>query len=256
MNPQAPFAEVLAPDSWRTVDFISDLHLRPGEPATVSAWRGYLQSTPADALFFLGDLFEVWPGDDAAVVPGFEFDCAAVLREASALRPIYFMHGNRDFLLGGAFAEQAGLTLLPDPTVLSMHGARWLLTHGDELCLADTDYLRFRSQVRDPAWQRALLQRPLSERRALARDIRSRSEQHKQQTGAVWADVDTAEARRWLDRAGARTMIHGHTHRPASHDLGDGFDRVVLSDWDATAHPPRAQVLCLGPAGLQRVDQR
>lgn len=249
-------AELVAPASWRTVDLISDLHLQAEEPATVDAWRGYLETTPADALFILGDLFEVWVGDDAAAQPGFEADCAELLRRTAERLPVFFMHGNRDFLVGPAFAAQCGFTLLDDPTVLSLHGERWLLSHGDLLCLDDTDYLAFRAQVRTPEWQAAFLARPLAERRAIARGMREQSEARKHTPDMVWADVDAAAARGWLQQARAKTLVHGHTHRPGQHDLGDGCQRIVLSDWDVAVHPPRAQVLCLTPAGAQRVDIR
>lgn len=250
------FAELVAPAAWHTVDLLSDLHLQADEPATFDAWRGYLETTPADALFILGDLFEVWVGDDAAALPGFEADCAELLRRASAQRPVFFMHGNRDFLVGADFAARCGLTLLDDPTVLVLHGERWLLSHGDALCLEDTDYLKFRAEVRMSAWQQAFLAQPLETRRTLARSMRTQSEQRKSTPGMVWADVDADAARDWLARANARTLIHGHTHRPAEHALGDGLRRIVLSDWDAAAHPPRAQVLCVSAAEARRVDVR
>lgn len=250
------FAEIVAPAGWRTVDLISDLHLQASDPATFGAWQGYLETTPADAIFILGDLFEVWIGDDAAALPGFEAQCAEVLRTAVARRPIYFMHGNRDFLVGPAFAAQCGLTLLDDPTVLALHDRRWLLSHGDALCLEDTEYLRFRDQVRTPAWKKAVLARPIEERRALARSVRAQSEDRKQSPGMVWADVDADAARDWLRAANASTLVHGHTHKPATHALGDGLERIVLSDWDVAAHPPRAQLLCISSAGARRVDLR
>ena len=257
MSSQLPaFQELVAPPGWHTVDIISDLHLQADRPATVEAWRGYLQTTPADALFILGDLFEVWVGDDAAALPGFEAHCAELLHAAAARRPVFFMHGNRDFLVGPAFAAQAGFTLLDDPTVLVFQNERWLLSHGDALCLEDTEYLRFREQVRSPAWQQAVLAQPLEQRRALARSVRSQSEARQRDPGMVWADVDHPAARDWLNQANARTLIHGHTHRPAVHDLGDGMQRIVLSDWDVDAHPPRAQLLCLSASGAKRVDLR
>ena len=110
--------------------------------------------------------------------------------------------------------------------------------------------------MRTPAWQQAFLTRPLTERRALAREIRTQSEARKADPRNPWADVDDAAAAQWLRAARADTLIHGHTHRPADHDLGDGLSRIVLSDWDAAAHPPRAQLLCLSAAGAQRVDLR
>ena len=258
MTPMAnpAFSELVAPPAWRTVDLISDLHLQASELATIEAWQGYLQTTPADALVILGDLFEVWVGDDAADQPGFEAQCVELLQRTAQRMPVFFMHGNRDFLVGQAFAAQCGVTLLDDPTVLVLHGERWLLSHGDALCLEDTEYLQFRAQVRTPEWQAAFLARPLEERRALARAIRTQSEDRKRDPSTLWADVDANAAREWLQRAGASALIHGHTHRPAVHDLGHGLRRIVLSDWDVAAQPPRAQLLCLSAAGAQRVDLR
>jgi len=252
----APFPEIVAPASWHTVDCISDLHLQAEGAATFEAWRGYLETSPADAIFILGDLFEVWVGDDAAHASGFEARCAELLHAAAQRRAIYFMHGNRDFLLGADFAHRAGFTLLHDPTVLVFQQRRWLLSHGDALCLEDIDYQHFRAQVRTPAWQAAVLARSLDDRRALARSARAQSEERQRDPNTTWSDVDRNAARAWLAHAGAATLIHGHTHRPANHDLGDGLERIVLSDWDADAHPPRAQLLCLGAAGAQRVDLR
>jgi UDP-2,3-diacylglucosamine hydrolase len=246
------FAQLQAPANWRTADFLSDLHLQPSEPATVEAWRRYLSATPADAVFILGDLFEAWVGDDDAREPGFTADCAQVLREAAGRRPMFFMHGNRDFLLGTAYAAASGMTLLHDPTVLHFLGRPWLLTHGDALCLDDTAYMAFRAQVRTPEWQQQVLARPLAERRALARQLRGQSESRKD-SGEPYADVDTAAALQWLHVAQAGVMIHGHTHRPREHELAPGHRRIVLSDWDLAARPPRAEVLRLSAAGEQRI---
>lgn len=257
------FAQWRAPAHWQAVDCISDLHLQAGEPATFDAWRAWL-SRPvgerADALLILGDLFEVWVGDDALQGDGpdaaFWRQCALALHEHARTTPTYFMAGNRDFLLGPSGLQACGMQTLDDPTVLDFAGQRWLLSHGDELCLADTDYQRFRAQVRSPGWQRTFLAQPLGQREATARDLRRQSEARKQASGgdpSLWADVDTAAARRWLQAAGAATLIHGHTHQPAEHDLGDGLRRVVLSDWDLAAPTPRAQVLRIGAQGLQRM---
>ena len=253
---QAPtaFPVLQAGAHWRCVDLLSDLHLHPDGPDTFAAWRRHLQSTTADAVFLLGDVFEAWVGDDAVDTPGFAADCAQVLRQASAQRPLFFLHGNRDFLVGDALARACGFTLLADPTVLTLGAQRWLLTHGDALCLSDTDYLAFRAQVRSPAWQSAFLHRPLPEREGLARQMRQASAVHHQTTGYA-SDVDNAMACQWLDNAGATVMIHGHTHRPAQHDLGGGRRRIVLSDWDAHATPPRLQVLRLTASGeADRLD--
>ena len=253
MAPALPrFAELAAPANWRTVDFISDLHLQVEEPATFEAWRRYMQATPADAVFILGDLFEVWVGDDVLALPGFEADCAAVLRATAQRTPVFFMHGNRDFLAGDGLMAAAGTTLLHDPTVLAFKGQRFLLTHGDALCLDDRDYMDFRAQVRTPQWQEQFLSQPLIQRQAMARGLRDASESRKR-TGGDYADVDPAAAREWLTAADAAVMIHGHTHKPALHDLGGGLQRVVLSDWDAVAQPARLQVLRLDAGGLHRL---
>ncbi|MDD0814731.1 UDP-2,3-diacylglucosamine diphosphatase [Curvibacter sp. HBC28] len=234
-----------APTGWRTVDFISDLHLHPTEPQTFEAWQQFLLHTPADALFLLGDIFEVWVGDDAATPDSFEAQCQRVLQQAASLRPMFFMAGNRDFLLGSRFLAASGLHPLSDPTCLrSANGPAWLLSHGDALCLDDHDYLRFRAQVRRHDWQKSFLARPLAERQAFARQLRQDSEARKR-SGATYADLDTDATRAWLQAAQAQTLIHGHTHRPRRHDLGDGLYREVLSDWDLAASPARAEVLRL-----------
>jgi len=249
----APSWPVLqAPSHWRHVDFISDLHLQASEAATFFAWQDFMQSTRADAVFILGDLFEVWVGDDVidgvAVgsdpASGFEARCAQVLKAAARRLDIFFMHGNRDFLLGPAFAKACGMTLLDDPTVLDFAGQRWLLSHGDALCLSDTDYLQFRAQVRSAQWQQEFLAKPLTERQTIARALRTQSETRKR-SGVTYADVDFEATRDWLHTAQASTLIHGHTHQPADHDLGNGRHRIVLSDWDASATPARTEILRL-----------
>ena len=249
-------AELAAAPAWLTVDFISDLHLTAGEPATFAAFQQYLENTPADAVFILGDLFEVWAGDDAVnasqLEASFEGRCAEDLQRAAKRLSLLFMHGNRDFLVGPAFMALCNASLLEDPTVLRFAGQRWLLSHGDALCLDDTDYMQFRQQVRGAAWQQSFLSRPLAERQAIARDMRQQSEARKR-SGIDYGDVDAAAARQWLEAANARTLIHGHTHKPAEHDLGEGYSRVVLSDWDAQASRPRADVLRLDAGGLRRV---
>lgn len=255
-----PWPALQAPPHWRNVDVISDLHLQASDAATFGAWQEFMQTTRADAVFILGDLFEVWVGDDViddrvrgdAITPGqaagFEARCAQVLNAAARRLDLFFMHGNRDFLLGPAFARACGLILLDDPTVLDFAGQRWLLSHGDALCLADTDYMQFRAQVRSANWQQDFLAKPLAERQEIARALRTQSETRKR-SGATYADVDTKTACNWLHAAHASTLIHGHTHKPADHDLpgglADGLRRIVLSDWDAAATPPRAEVLRL-----------
>ena len=158
---------------WRIVECISDLHLQAAEPATFAAWRRYMAGLQADALFILGDLFEAWVGDDAAQVAGFEQQCADVLRHAAQRLPVFFLAGNRDFLVGDGLAQATGLAILPDPIVFAFGPKRWLLSHGDALCLADTEYLAFRAQVRQPAWQQAFLAQPLAARQQVARGMRA-----------------------------------------------------------------------------------
>lgn len=254
--PPTPACQLLeAPGHWQRVELISDLHLQAQAPRTFATFARYLRETEADALFILGDLFELWPGDDVAEAPGFDRDCVALLREAGGRQPVYAMHGNRDFMLAERFAQEAGCTLLADPTLLAFAGRRWLLSHGDALCLADTDYQRIRAQVRQSAWQRQVMTWPLAQRLATARQLREQSDaRHQGMAPGDHADVDADAARAWLRDCGASTLIHGHTHRPAEHDLGDGLGRIVLTDWSAEADPPRAQALWLDAAGAHRVD--
>lgn len=236
----APFPCVQAPSHWRRVDFISDVHLDEREAATFEAWVHYMDHTPADAVFILGDLFEVWVGDDTT--DAFTAQCIAVLQRATQRLPVYFMCGNRDFLVSSQLRQATGMHDLSDPCVLALGEQRLLLSHGDSLCLDDVEYMAFRAQVRQPAWQDAFLARPLSERQAVARDLRTQSENRKH-SHADYADVDANAACTWLRAADCHTLIHGHTHKPAQHQLGEGFQRWVLSDWHADATPPRLEVL-------------
>lgn len=237
--------ELHAPSRWRCVDFLSDLHLQASDAKTFLVLQRYLQETAADAVFILGDLFEVWVGDDAlACTTGFEAQCAGVLRAAAGRLDLYIMRGNRDFLMGRALASACNATLLDDPSLLAFAGVRWLLTHGDALCLDDTDYLEFRAQVRSAEWQTRFLGQPLAQRQSIAQSLRAQSEARKR-SEPMYADVDTAAARALLKAHSAAHMVHGHTHKPATHRLGEGLERLVLSDWDLQAHPPRADVVRL-----------
>ncbi|RYZ07176.1 MAG: UDP-2,3-diacylglucosamine diphosphatase [Comamonadaceae bacterium] len=243
--------ELLAPPAWRTVDCISDLHLQPSATPTFDAWRAYMDGVDTGALFILGDLFEAWVGDDATSEPGFDADCAAILARTAQRLPVFLMHGNRDFLMGAALARETGLVLLPDPTVLQFGAHRWLLTHGDALCLEDTDYFVFRDKVRSPRWQSDFLAQPLAQRQAIARGLRAESEGYKR-GDRHYPDVDGPAALEWLRAADARAMVHGHTHRPADHALDATHRRIVLSDWDADARPPRLQALRIDRDGGAR----
>ena len=246
------FAEWVAPASWEVVDFISDLHLSDDTPRGFEAWSAYLSSTPADAVVILGDLFEVWVGDDARVA-GFEARCAAVLSAAATRRPMAFMVGNRDFLVGPALLAECGIRALPDPSVLVLGAERILLSHGDLLCLADVDYQRFRTMVRSPAWQSAFLALPLAERRLQARQMREQSRLHNQaRSVADISDLDLAATLQWMQAADTATFIHGHTHRPATEWLAAGRVRHVLSDWELDHEGAQGNVappVSLTPAG-------
>ena len=259
MNP------ITAPPNWRNIDLISDLHLQADPASGFAAWQQYMEAAPCDALFILGDLFEVWIGDDAVdadaqagsesadtILP-FERRCRDLLRRTAQRLPVHFMAGNRDFLIGEAFLDSTGVQGLQDPTLLHVGSRTYLLTHGDALCLDDRDYQSFRAEVRTAAWQQAFLDRALAERRAIARQMREQSRAH-QNSRVVYAEVDADAARHLLREHQAETMIHGHTHRPAEHDLGQGLSRIVLSDWDAAANPPRAEVLRLNDRGWQRLS--
>lgn len=247
------FYEFQAPKSWRAIDFISDLHLTPERPKTVEAWARHLRETPADAVFMLGDVFEVWVGDDAAALP-FERHCVDVLAEAASRRSLAFMVGNRDFLLGAKALRASGMMGLPDPTVLTAWGQRVLLTHGDALCLADTEYQALRRVVRSDRWQHEILARPLAQRLQIAAESRRESQSRQRLDGAMDSDIDTGTAVAWLHAIGAAEMVHGHTHRPGSEALAPGFKRHVLSDWDLDDPArPRAEVLRLQRGGFERL---
>ena len=251
--PLPQFWEFEAPAAWRSIDFISDLHLQASQPRTASALAAHLRGTQADAVFILGDLFETWVGDDARH-GAFEAHVADILKDASARRSVAFMSGNRDFLLGASFLQECGVMALPDPTVLVAFGERLLLTHGDALCLDDTAYQRFRGEVRTEHWRQTFLARPLDERRALAARMREASAEHQRmQPAQSHADVDPAAAVQWMHEAATPTLVHGHTHRPATEQIAPGFTRMVLTDWELDRTPARCGVLRLSGRGLERV---
>ncbi|MDX3930997.1 MAG: UDP-2,3-diacylglucosamine diphosphatase [Stenotrophomonas sp.] len=225
-----------------TTLFISDLHLDASRPAITDLFLAFLRSEAleADALYILGDLFEAWIGDDT---PSAAADAvAAALKEVSdAGVPVYFIRGNRDFLLGEQYAARAGMRILPDPCVIDLYGTPVLLQHGDLLCTDDLPYQQFRAQTRDPAFQAQFLAQPLAARIAFAQKARdasqSRQSEMKQGDRAQFetvTDVAPAEVDATFIRFGVDTMIHGHTHRPAVHSLmagGQARTRIVLGDW-------------------------
>jgi len=254
------FNELIAPANWESVEFISDLHLCESQPKTFLAWKRYMESTTASALFILGDLFEAWIGDDV-VRTGinaqsddliFEEQCAQVLQAVGQRLDLYVMHGNRDFLIGNRLMQHCHATLLNDPTVLIFQGQRTVLSHGDQLCLSDTQYLKFRSVVRRPEWIHEQLSKPITVRRELARQMRLQSEQAHNISGvslqnSYQFDVDASAATDWLVATQAKTLIHGHTHQPQNHILrtqqNPDLLRIVLSDWDLDKKDKKAEVL-------------
>ncbi len=250
-NPLPAFFELAAPAAWRAIDFISDLHLSEALPRTFEVWRQHLLHTTADAVFMLGDLFEVWVGDDARSRP-FERRCVDAMAEAASHRQLAFMAGNRDFLVGAAALRDAGVMALPDPTLLSAWGQNVLLTHGDALCLDDKPYQTFRQEVRSPQWQARFLARPLTERDQIAAQMRDASQARRRFDTDSMADVDAGQAVRWMHAMGASEMVHGHTHRPGSAALAPGFKRHVLSDWDMDTQQ-RAEVLRLSRNAFERL---
>jgi UDP-2,3-diacylglucosamine hydrolase len=221
--------------------FISDLHLHDSRPAINALFFRFLKerATEGAALYILGDLFEYWVGDDQLDHDPLARQVADGLRRLpDAGVPVYFMHGNRDFLIGDRFAREAGLTLLPDPTSITVQEQRLLLLHGDTLCTGDTAYQQFRIQARDPEWQRDVLARPYEERIRFARTLRMQSDSEKAEKAEDIMDVSSATVVAVLRANAYPTMIHGHTHRPAKHHHAiDGRDcvRWVLSDWYETA---------------------
>ena len=220
-----------------TTYFIADLHLDETRPAVTQAFFQWLEqiSQGCEALFILGDLFEVWIGDDDD--DPFRREVVERLRRFSdSGSDLYIMHGNRDFLLGRDFAAAAGAELVDDPLVIDLYGEAVLLMHGDSLCTADHEYMAFRRQARSAEWQVQLLAQSLPQRRAIARSLREQSRSMNSLKAEDIMDVTPAEVLQVMAAHGVQTLIHGHTHRPASHTLtvnGAAARRIVLGDWGA-----------------------
>jgi UDP-2,3-diacylglucosamine hydrolase len=218
-----------------TTLFISDLHFDSSRPHIMRLFLDFLENeaSRADALYILGDLFEAWIGDDASdEVGNLVADGLARLHDRGV--PCFYIHGNRDFLLGDAYARRARMTLLHDPSVIEIEGERVLLMHGDTLCTDDAPYQLFRKQTHDPGWQRAFLSRPIDERRALAGQARAESRRYTKSVADVITDVNADAVWAALREHAVRRLIHGHTHRPARHAdtlEGNAAERIVLGDW-------------------------
>lgn len=214
---------------------IADLHLHPSQPDIAKGFIDYLHgpAREASSLTILGDLFEAWIGDDYR--GEFEQRIIAELKAcAEAGTRLAFMHGNRDFLIGEGFAADSGCALLDDPTVAELGGQRVLLMHGDSLCTRDEAYMAFRRQARDPAWQAQILAMPVEERIALARKLREQSGEANTNKAEDIMDVTPGAVIETMQAHDVRVMIHGHTHRPAVHELsvsGEPAERYVIGDW-------------------------
>lgn len=216
--------------------FISDLHLDPSRPEITRLFGDFIghEARDAEALYILGDLFEAWVGDDdPSELGAFVADRLRGLRAHGV--PVSFIRGNRDFLLGGGYARRAGMTLLPDPAVVILHGTPTLLMHGDLLCTDDTAYQQFRARTRRPEWQEDFLSQPLPARMAFAQQAREASRSHQSGlrdagTMETITDVSPTTVAETCARYGIDRIIHGHTHRPAVHEA-DGRSRIVLGDW-------------------------
>ncbi|MGH8530856.1 MAG: UDP-2,3-diacylglucosamine diphosphatase [Nevskiales bacterium] len=215
--------------------FISDLHLEPGGSALEDILLRFLNgpARKAEALYLLGDIFEYWLGDDASL-PRYQTVCDALAKLSAAGMPLYFMHGNRDFMVGKEFAQTTGATLLPESVVVDLDGTPTLLLHGDSLCTDDVEHQRFRKLALDPATQARLLALPIAQRENMALALRMHSKEKKSYTPQDIMDVNQGAVDSALRAHSVKQMLHGHTHRPAIHEWtldAAPVKRIVLPDW-------------------------
>lgn len=216
--------------------FISDLHLEPNRPDITDRFFQFLQqkAPQADALYILGDFFEVWIGDDEKS-PWQQTIITALKQLTDTGFPIYMMRGNRDFLIGSAFTRATGCHFLPDPSVIELYGKKILLTHGDSLCISDRKHQNFRKYAQNPKYNRFFTCLPLFVRRFIARRIRNASKKHTAGTTLSVMDVTQAAVEQQMREHAVTQLIHGHTHRPAIHTFTLDevlVQRIVLNDWD------------------------
>ncbi|HEY0847925.1 MAG TPA: UDP-2,3-diacylglucosamine diphosphatase [Noviherbaspirillum sp.] len=217
--------------------FVSDVHLQPALPLTTEAFITFLRENASKAtrLYILGDLFEYWAGDDDLVTPYNRQICDELRKVNEAGVALFWVAGNRDFLVGDAFASESGLTLLPDPSVIDIAHQRVVLTHGDAQCTDDHAYMAFRAQVRQADWQRHFLAMPLAQRKAIIDGMRTGSREAQRGKSYEIMDVNAEAIVTLFASTDAPVMIHGHTHRPATHHIklnGKERTRYVLPDWD------------------------
>jgi len=215
--------------------FISDLHLCEQRPAAAQRFIEFLRQDAcyADALYILGDLFEAWLGDDDT--SDFHQKITHALHDCvSRGTPVFLLHGNRDFLISKEFERQSGCRLLPDPSVISLGDTPALIMHGDTLCTDDIEYQEFRATVRDPQWQQKFLAQSLPQRREVARHLRDESKMRTREKPEQIMDANQQAIERVMRDHHINLLIHGHTHRPATHDFmldGEPARRIVLGDW-------------------------
>ena len=218
-----------------TTLFISDLHLEADRPDIADQFLRFMETDAlhADALYILGDLFESWVGDDDPN-EHYAWIKQALKKLTRKNVPVFFMHGNRDFMIGERFAEETGVRILSDPEVIDLHGDRVLISHGDAYCTDDHEYQAVRKMTRDPAWQAMMLQKSLEERLAFAAQARQASMARGGAIDEEITDVNQGAIEEALRQAGVVIMLHGHTHRPAVHEFsldGEPAKRIVLGDW-------------------------
>lgn len=218
-----------------SVLFISDLHLSTERPDIITLFVKFMNNDAqhADALYILGDLFEVWLGDDY-YEPELEPAITALKQFANSGKLLYVLHGNRDFLMNTGFEKMTGCKILSDPSTITLHGKSTLISHGDKLCIDDTEYMEFRKMVRDPQWQKAFLAKPVEQRMAFAKQARSESISKTQQKDMEIMDVNQNAVEQLMTDHGVELLIHGHTHRPNTHQFnvaGKSMTRIVLGDW-------------------------
>jgi len=230
--------------------FISDLHLQSSHPRTSAAFLSFLEhhAQYAQALYLLGDLFEYWAGDDDLEDPFNARMTAAIRAVSDAGVHVYWIAGNRDFLVGSGFAAAAGATLLSEPHVATIAGQRVVLLHGDAECTNDVPYMEFRAMVRQPAWQKQFLSMPLEQRKSIIAGLRNRSREHNGEKSYDIMDVTPDAIAQVFSEQASTVMIHGHTHRPAVHTAGDTL-RYVLPDWECDTHPQRGGWIAIDGRG-------
>jgi len=248
---------------------ISDIHLTPSMPLTAQRFFDFCEkdAPKVEAVFILGDLFEYWVGDDTSLSSPFQQEVKTALANLSTKTKTYYVHGNRDFLIGSRFLKKTGMTLLADPTLINIAGEKYLVCHGDSLCTADVGYQIFRSIVRKPWIQKLFLSMPLSWRRSIANSLRNNSHTQYQSSASKSSALNSVRTNVTLEACATAIknwsmdkLIHGHTHLPAHHheQLGQQtWQRWVLSDWDLD-HPvrsaPRASALAINIQGARYID--